>query len=81
MPGRLRQRSRSARDINSIIAAKTQSDDRSWKRNKDIIRHLDEGHTVRDISFLIGRGQRQIRVIRERLNDLRACGQELSAVS
>ena len=81
MAGRLRRRSRAARDINSVIAAETRSEDRWWKRNKDIIRYLDEGRTVREISLLLGRGQRQIRVIRERLNDFRACEQERSAVS
>ena len=79
--GRLHRRSRAARDINAVIAAKDRSEDRWWNRNKDVIRYLDEGRTVRDISLLIGRGQRQIRVIRERLNDIRACGQELSTVS
>ena len=76
LASRLRRRSRAARDINSVIAAKTRSEDRWWERNKDIIHYLDEGRTVREISFLIDRGQRQIRVIRERLNDLRACGQQ-----
>ena len=81
MPGRLGRRSRASRDINSVIAAKTRSEDRWWKRNKDVVRYLDEGRSVREISDLIGRGQRQIRVIRERLNDLRACELETSPVS
>ena len=81
VPGRMRYRSRASRDINSVITAKLRSEDRWWKRNNDIIRYLDEGRTVREIAFLIGRVQRQIRVIRERLTDLRACRQELSAVS
>ena len=81
MPGRLVRRSRAARDINSVIAAKTRSEDRWWKRNKAVVRYLDEGRSVREISQLIGRGQRQIRVIRERLNDLRACEQQPSLVS
>ena len=62
---------RAARDINSVIAAKDRSEHRWWNRNRDVVRFLDEGRTVREISTLIGRGQRQIRVIRERLNDLR----------
>ena len=64
-------RRRAARDINSVIAAKDRSENRWWNRNRDVIRFLDEGRTVREISDLIGRGQRQIRVIRERLNDIR----------
>ena len=67
-------RRRAARDINSVIAAKDRSENRWWNRNRDVIRFLDEGRTVREISDLIGRGQRQIRVIRERLNDIRTAG-------
>ena len=69
-----RGRRRAARDINSVIAAKDRSENRWWNRNRDVIRYLDEGRTVLEISAIIGRGQRQIRVIRERLSDLRACG-------
>ena len=68
-----RGRKRAARDINSVIAAKDRSDIRWRNRNQDVIRYLNEGRTVREISAIIGRGQRQIRVIRERLSDLRAC--------
>lgn len=56
-----------------MIAAKDRSDIRLRDRNRDVIRYLHEGRTVREISAIIGRGQRQIRVIRERLSDLRAC--------
>ncbi len=69
-----RQNRRASRDINSVIAAKARSDDRWWDKNREIIRYLDQGQTVQEISVLIGRGQRQIRVVRERLNDLRASG-------
>ena len=68
-----RERKRAARDINSVIAAKDRSESRWRNRNQDVIRYLNEGRTVREISAIIGRGQRQIRVIRERLSDLRAC--------
>ena len=75
----LRRRSkRAARDINSVIAAKNRSENRWWNRNHEVIRFLDEGRTVREIATLIGRGQRQIRVIRERLNDIRAGAPDLS---
>ena len=67
-----RGKRRAARDINSVIAAKDRSENRWRNRNQDIIRYLNEGRTVREISAIIGRGQRQIRVIRERLGDLRA---------
>ena len=67
-----RGRRRAPRDINSVIAAKDRSESRWRNRNQDVIRYLNEGRTVREISAIIGRGQRQIRVIRERLSDLRA---------
>lgn len=69
---------RAPRDINTVITAKDRSENRWWDRNEDVIRHLDEGRTVREISMLIGRGQRQIRVIRERLNDIRSNALELA---
>lgn len=65
-------RRRSVRDINLVIAAKDRSEDRWWDRNREVIGHLDDGKSVRDISLLSGRGQRQIRVARERLRDMRA---------
>jgi hypothetical protein len=44
-------------------------------RNDQIIRYLDEGKPVREISILVGRSERQIRVVREELNDLRAANE------
>ena len=64
------RRKRATPDINSRIAAMDRSDLQWWRCNREIIHFLDEGHTVREISSLIGRGQRQVRVIPERLNDL-----------
>ena len=52
--------------------AKDRSDDRWWQKNREVVQYLDEGHTVKEISGLVGQGERQIRVIRERLRDLRA---------
>ncbi len=69
---------RSPRDINTVITAKDRSESRWWDRNGDVIRHLDEGRTVREISMLLSCGQRQIRVIRERLNDIRSNAIELA---
>ena len=70
---RPRQRAKRApRNINSLIMAKDRSDRRWWRRNKELIQHLDEGRTIREISVLLARGERQIRVVRERLHDLRA---------
>ena len=69
---RRQPRRRSPRHVNSLSMAKVRSDDRWWQKNREIVRFLDEGRTVKEISGLIGRGERQIRVVRERLNDLRA---------
>ena len=72
-PRRLRGRyGRAVRNINSLIVAKDRSDERWWARNAEIIRYLDEDRSVREISALVGRGERQVRVVRERLNELRA---------
>ena len=70
---RPRQRAKRApRNINSLIMAKDRSDRRWWRRNKELIQYLDEGRTIREISLMLARGERQIRVVRERLHDLRA---------
>ena len=61
-----------ARDINSVIQAKRNSDEKWWARNRHIIECLDQGLSVRETARLVGRGDRQIRVVRERLSDIRA---------
>ena len=72
-PQRRRRRSRWAvRDINALIVAKDRSEQRWWSRNQQLIRFLDEGRSVREISVLVARSERQVRVVREQLNDLRA---------
>ncbi|MFQ6027466.1 MAG: helix-turn-helix domain-containing protein [Dehalococcoidia bacterium] len=72
-PQRRRRRSRWAvRDINALIVAKDRSEQRWWNRNQQLIQYLDEGRSVREISALVGRSERQVRVVREQLNDLRA---------
>ena len=70
--GRRQPRRRSPRNVNSLIMAKVRSDDRWWQKNQEIVRYLNEGRTVKEIAGLVSRGERQIRVVRERLNDLRA---------
>ena len=42
----------------------------------DIIEALDRGLSVREVATLFDRGERQIRVIRERLAELRAADAE-----
>jgi hypothetical protein len=71
------KRRRSTGSVNSFISSTSRSEFRWWHKNQDVITFLDEGRTVKDIARLINRGQRQIRIIRERLNDLRDCGVEL----
>ena len=66
--------SRSLRDINAAIAARDRSDKRWWIRNMEIIRWLDEGRSVKEIARAVGRGPRQVRVVREKLYDLRSSG-------
>jgi hypothetical protein len=68
-----RRRTRAPRGINSVVAAKTRSDRRWRLGNGEIIRHLEEGRSVAETALLMGRGQRQIRTVRERLKDLRDC--------
>ena len=63
---------RSARNINSVIRAKVLSDERWAVRNRRVIEYLDQGLSIREIAQLVGKGERQIRVVRERLIDLRA---------
>ena len=62
-----RRATRSLRGVNSRIAARDRSDRRWWLKNMEIVRHLDEGKSVKEISSLVGRGQRQVRIVRERL--------------
>ena len=69
-PPRVRARRRTMTNINSVIQAKERSESRWWSKNQDIIDRLKEGYSVRDISDLVGKGQRQIRGVQERLKDL-----------
>ena len=71
-PRRRRRRRWAVRDINNLIVAKNRSEKKWWDRNSDLIRLLDNGKTVKEIAATAGRSERQIRVIREQLNDLRA---------
>ena len=58
--------------INELITATDRSDNRWWDRNQQVISYLDQGKTIREIAAIVGTGFRQIRIIRERLYDLRA---------
>ena len=67
---------RGERKINAVIRAKEASDEKWWARNREIIGQLDRRLSVRDIARLVGLGERQIRVVRERLADLRSAARE-----
>ena len=78
---RIRMVSRTMRHINSLIRATDRSDQRWWIKNQKIIGYLDEGRNVREISLLVGQGERQIRIVRERLHDLRTTREDGPAAS
>lgn len=73
-PRRVRARRRTMTNINSVVMAKERSEIRWWTKNQDIIDRLKQGYSVRDISELVGKGQRQIRGVKERLKDLSLAG-------
>ncbi len=63
-------------NINGMLRLRKLRDARWWQRNGQVIAYLDEGRTVREISVLTDRGARQIRVVRERLTDMRAADRD-----
>lgn len=71
---------RSARHLNPLLAATRSNEKRWWVKNKTVIYHLDQGKKVREIAEIVGQGPRQIRVVRERLRDLRTAEPELVGV-
>ena len=72
---------RSPRNLNSRIVARDRSDSRWWERNRDVVKYLDQGLSVREISILVSHGERQVRIIRERLHDLRTNNSEGEALA
>ena len=75
---------RSPRNLNSRIIPRDRSDNPWWDRNRDVVKYLDQGLSLREISGLASHGERQVRIIRERLHDLRTNnpgGELLAAVS
>ena len=68
-PRRVRGRRRTMPHINSLIIAKERSESRWWAKNQDIVDRLKQGYSVRRISELVGKGERQIRGVQERLKD------------
>ena len=72
---------RSPRNLNSRIVARDRSDSRWWERNRDVVKYLDQGLSVREISILVSHGERQVRIIRDRLHDLRTNNSEGEALA
>ncbi len=68
---------RSARHLNPMLKAIRFNDETWWTKNKTVIYHLDQGKKVREIAEIVGQGPRQIRVVRERLRDMRTAEPEL----
>ena len=68
---------RSARHLNPVVAASKANEEQWWNKNQQVIFHLDQGKKVREIAEIAGKGPRQIRVVRERLRDLRSAAPEL----
>ena len=71
------RRKRSVWDVNSQISSTDRSEARWWVKNREVIKFLHEGRTVKEIAIQVNRGQRHVRVIRERLYDLRDCDAEM----
>ena len=63
---------RYSRSIDAVVRAKQASDQKWWARNRQIIDYIYQGLSIREIAKLAERGERQIRVVRERLYDMRA---------
>ena len=68
---------RSARHLNPVVAASKANEEQWWNKNQQVISHLGQGKKVREIAEIAGKGPRQIRVVRERLRDLRSAVPEL----
>jgi len=68
---------RSARHLNPVVAASKANEEQWWNKNQQVIFHLNQGKKVREIAEIAGKGPRQIRVVRERLRDLRSAAPEL----
>ncbi|MCH2512381.1 MAG: hypothetical protein COA56_13355 [Dehalococcoidia bacterium] len=68
---------RSARHLNPVVAASRFNEEQWWHKNRQVISHLDQGKKMREIAEIVGKGPRQIRVVRERLRDLRSAVPEL----
>ena len=67
---------RAVRSINSRITARKSSDCQWWSRYLDVIRCLDQGLSIREIAIGLELGERQVRVVRQRLDDLRSSTKE-----
>jgi len=72
---------RSARHLSPDTTLTHFNEEQWWDRNQQVIQHLDQEMKVREIAEIVGRGPRQIRVVREKLRDLRTANLEFASVS
>lgn len=68
---------RTPRHQNPAVSTTRTNEKMWWVKNQQVIFHLDQGKKVREIAEIVGLGPRQIRVVRERLRDLRSVEHEL----
>lgn len=61
-----------ARRLDPSIVASRLDEKAWWSKNHQVIHLLDQGKKVQEIAAIVGKGDRQIRVVRERLRDLRS---------
>jgi len=71
LTGRRRRRSYALDDINVVITAQERGKRRWEVRNREAIRQLQEGRSIKEVSKSIGSGVRQVRGVQERLRDNR----------
>ncbi|MEC7747680.1 MAG: hypothetical protein VX572_01860, partial [Chloroflexota bacterium] len=65
------------RHRNPVVAASKSNEEQWWNKNQQVIFHLGQGKKVCEIAEIVGKGPRQIRVVRERLRGLRSAAPEL----
>jgi hypothetical protein len=73
---RHRRSSWAGEGINRVLQSQSRREHRWWSKHREVVQHLKAGMTVNDIAVLTGHSQRQVRQIRERLQE--SCAEELA---
>ncbi len=63
-------------DMDSVFAKNKRSEQRWQLKNREVIKQLELGYSNREVADLLGMGIRQVRDIRERLEDNREVGND-----